>query len=131
MGIAATRTPGPVPPRPALRAQLTPIVATSPFEDDAAASTSGQGDAVPPDGTMQNLASRPNVGPQNGDGGLSQAQLLAQQRKQKLLADMTGKLQEILKRLGENNLDEQGREKYQALAQSITGQCGTGRRGCT
>merc|ERR1712217_248255 len=120
--IAATRAPGMVAPRPAFRAQLTPIVGISPFEEDAPATKNAQGDNVSPDVITKKLVLRPNVGISEGETDLTQVQQQAQLRKQSLLADMTCKLQEILKKLGEKNIDEQGREKYQALAQSIQAQ---------
>eukprot|EP00931_Biecheleriopsis_adriatica_P043783 TRINITY_DN25024_c0_g1_i1.p1 TRINITY_DN25024_c0_g1~~TRINITY_DN25024_c0_g1_i1.p1 ORF type:complete len:622 (+),score=151.54 TRINITY_DN25024_c0_g1_i1:68-1933(+) len=46
----------------------------------------------------------------------------ANQKKMELLADMTAKLQVILKRLSDKNLDDATKERYQSLAQTIQAQ---------
>jgi len=43
----------------------------------------------------------------------------ANDRKMQLLSEMTKRLQEILERLADKSLDEKGRERYQAMAQSL------------
>mmetsp|Transcript_105730 Transcript_105730/g.303870 ORF Transcript_105730/g.303870 Transcript_105730/m.303870 type:complete len:195 (+) Transcript_105730:528-1112(+) len=48
--------------------------------------------------------------------------IAANNRKLELLAEMTKRLREIINRLQDRHLDDQSREKYQALAQSIQNQ---------
>lgn len=110
--------PGLAQQRPTLRAQLTPNPVTSSLEDESVRSAPAD-TVTSPDVVNDRLVLRPSVAATT-EGGEQTSK--AQQKKIELLAQMTGKLQEILKKLADKNLDDQGRDKYQSLAQTIQSQ---------
>jgi len=110
------------------RAQLTPKLHTAAVDDDVViVESTGQPFQHDVPGAdrwkvvTEKLVLKPNTdtsgGATLGDGTPSPSE-----RKMELLAEMTKKLQEILGRLSAKGLDDESRERYQLMAQTIQAQ---------
>lgn len=127
--------------RPPLKAQLTPNPVTASLEGSSSATPAlpaaamGDTSAAPLANTGKSfvvitdrLVLQPNsdIGESGcgntGAGIRADNAPSANDRKMELLAEMTKKLQEILGRLSDKTLDDESREKYQSMAQSIQAQ---------